>query len=99
MDRQQLPRLVDRHEFELAAADRAETRCRGDQHPRALLARRRAFRLGDLDEGRNRRGVEEGAEAIGVRGHGRLAASAFSRSTAISTRSGVAGASRRGQIL
>ena len=40
--RQHLPGLVDRHEFELAAADRAERRRRRDQHLGAGLARRRA---------------------------------------------------------
>ena len=50
-ERQHFPRLVDRHEFELAAADRAEDRAGRDEHAGALLARRRAFASGHFDQG------------------------------------------------
>ena len=107
------PCPVDRHEFELAAADGSVDRAGRDEHPCPLLARRRAFCVRHFDEGHGGRSVEEGAKAFRGGGHGRktitaeypmlrdraiCAASARSRSTAISTRSGVAGASRRGQI-
>ena len=87
----------DRHILELAAADRAENRHLRDQHEGAALARRRAFGLDDFDQRRrpprapaNR--VSAPSEACSCRVRLRR----LSRSTAISTRSGVAGASSRG---
>ena len=113
-EREHFPCPVDRHEFELAAADGSVDRAGRDQHPCALLARRRAFSVRHFDEGHGGRSVEEGAKAFRGGGHGRKTITAEypmlrrhglfapprlrSRSTAISTRSGVAGASRRGQI-
>ena len=68
---------------------------RADRHPGAGLARGRAAGLLDADERRRGLVAAEAVDGLGADGHG---APSASRSIAIRTRSGVAGASRRGQV-
>ncbi len=91
---------VDRLEFQRSAADRLEGISLGDCHEGARLSRCRALRLGHPHEHETRRTrrvgerPERGEAPVWCTAH----APAFSLSTAIRTRSGVAGASRRGQV-
>lgn len=88
-----MPGEIDAVEFELPSADGSGDGATADSHAGSGLAWRRAFRRLDPDEDDAFMPMrdEEGGEA-------HEAASALTRSTASSTRSGVAGASRRGQI-
>ncbi len=107
--RDHLARHIDGVELELAAADGALARRSRHEHCRASLARRRALgsRYGDEDHrsrrwraphARSRRGGSQDAPVpTFCRKREKVAAFAFISSTANSTRSGVAGASRRGQ--
>jgi hypothetical protein len=101
-----LPRHIDRVEFELPAADRAMAGIERHQHDGAGLARGRAFGTHHRNEDRRfarrqRRAQMGGKEAHATPSPKRADAAgsrlAFISSTASSTRSGVAGASRRGQ--
>src|SRR5690606_1754676 len=101
----QLARLGDCQELELPAANRAEGGRRRDEHPRARLARGGALHLADLHNGGVRMAFQKMIQFAHASIHRessrilRQLAAARNRSTAMSTRSGVAGASRRGQIL
>ena len=100
--RQQLAGLRQALPFQPPAAHGAVAALVGDEHRRPFLARRRAFGLGHRDE-HGRRACREQPGELGAQAFAHATcsigpASARSRSTASSRRSGVAGASRHGQM-
>src|SRR4051794_10819537 len=99
---QQLARLRQAFPLQPTAANSAEAALRGHQHGSAGLAWSRALGLGHGDENDRRAGLQQIGEARGeIPAHATRSAGPVSRrrrSTASSTRSGVAGESRRGQM-
>ncbi len=91
--------MIDRHELELSATDGTENAILGHEHPGTGLARRGPVCRLHLDQHDLLPSIQKTPDIVAVRWHGTVTPLADrNRSIAINTHSGVAGASRRGEM-